>query len=56
MSKVNSVNARGQSLVKWEDRVLEYVKEMNVRGLEDARRECKVRNKWRLLCHGHPLG
>ncbi len=37
---------------------IEYVRERGerrIKGLEHARRECKDRNKWRLLCHGHPL-
>lgn len=58
-SKVVAVTERGRPPVKWEDRMLKYVRERSkksVRGLEDARRECKDRNKWRLFCRGHPLG
>ena len=58
-SVVKAVAARGRPPVKWEDRVLEYVKERGerrMRGLESARRECEDRNRWRLFCRGHPLG
>ena len=56
-SKVEEV--RGRPPVKWEDRVIEYVNERGegrIRGLENAREECKNREKWRLFCRGHPLG
>ena len=45
---IDVTNARGRHLVKWEERVLEYVREKGerrMRGLEHARRECKDRNK-----------
>lgn len=53
--RVDTMNVKERPPVKWEDRELEYVTERNARGSEDARRECKVMNKWRLLYHGHPL-
>ena len=58
-SSVDSVGVRGGVPVKWDDRVLEYLRERNERGvrsLEQARRECKDRSKWGLFCRGHPLG
>ncbi len=58
MSMVDVVGARGQPSVKCGDKVLEYVRETGkrrMRGLEHGKRECKVRNKWRLFCRGHPL-
>ena len=58
-SEVDAVGVRGRPPVKWEDRVIEYVNERGegrIRGLENAREECKNREKWRLFCRGHPLG
>ncbi len=58
MNMVGMVGARGRLPMKWGDRVLEYVRERGerrMRGLENARRECKGRNKWRLFCCGHHL-
>ncbi len=52
MSMVNAVGARGQPPVKWGNRVPGYERERGERRmkrLEKARRECKDRNKWRLL-------
>ncbi len=51
-------NRRGRPLGRWKDRVKEYVSERKVRGngLECARRECMDRERWRPVCHGHPLG
>ncbi len=42
-------NRRGRPLVRWKDRVKEYVNERGVRGrgLEWARRECIDRERWR---------
>ena len=57
-SSIEGVGVRGRPPVKWEDRVQEYVRERGVngmRGLEQARKECKDRNRWRLFCRGHPL-
>ncbi len=58
MSSVEGTNRRGRFLVRWEDRVWEYVNERGVRGnvLDWARRECMDRERWRAICHGHPLG
>ncbi len=58
-SVIDAVGARGRPPVRWEDRVVEYVRERGerrMRGVEHARRECKDRNIWRLFCRGHPLG
>ncbi len=57
-SKIDAGNVRGQPPIKWEDGVMEYVREIEdagVRGLEDVRVRCVDRCKWRLFCHGHPL-
>ncbi len=58
MSTVDEVGARGRPPMKWGDRMLEHVRERGERrmkGLGNARRECKDRNKWRLFCCDHPL-
>ncbi len=49
-------NRRGRPLGRWKDRVEEYwgEKGINVRGVE-ARKECCIRERWRLLCCAHPL-
>ena len=47
-SSVDSVGIRGGVPVKWDDRVLEYLRERYERGMrnvEQARRECKDRSK-----------
>ncbi len=58
LSSVEVPNRRGRPLGRWEDRVKEYVGERGVRGqgLEWARSECMDRERWRSVCHGHPLG
>ncbi len=45
LSSVERTNRRGRPLVRWEDRVREYVNERGVRGnaLDWARRECMDR-------------
>ncbi len=55
---VEGTNRRGRPLGRWEDNVKEYVSERRVRGngVEWARRECVDRERWRSICHGHPLG
>jgi len=55
---VDAAGVRERSPGKWEDRLLEYVRERGdkrLRGIESARVECMDRSKWRLLCHGHLL-
>ncbi len=58
LSSVEGTKRRGRPLGRWEDRAREYVSERGVRGggLEWARRECMDRERWRSVCHGHPLG
>ncbi len=44
--------------MKWRDRVQEYIRERgegSLRNLEQARRECQDRERWKLFYHGHPL-
>ncbi len=58
LSSVEGTNRGGRPLGRWRDRVKEYVSERGVRGngLEWTRRECIDRERWRYVCHGHPLG
>ncbi len=58
MSEIEGGNVRGQPPVKWRDRVQEYVRERaggSLRNLEQARRECQDRERWKLFCRGQPL-
>ncbi len=57
-SSVEGPNWRGRPLGRWEDRVKGYVSDRGGRGdgLEWARRECMDRERWRSVCHDHPLG
>ncbi len=50
LSSAEGTNRWERPLVRWEDRVKEYVSERGVRGngLEWARRECMDRERWRL--------
>ncbi len=59
MSEIEGGNVRGRPPLKWRDRVQEYVRERaegSLRNLEQARRECQDRERWKLFCRGHPLG
>ncbi len=59
LSKSVGPNNRGRPLEKWKDRVKDYMCERGATrggGLDQARRECLNREKWRLFCHGHLLG
>ncbi len=58
MSEIEGGNVRGRPSVKWKNRVQEYVRERDeesLRNLEQARRECQDRERWKLFCRGHPL-
>ena len=49
---------RGRLVVRWKDRVKEYMHETVADrggGIELARRECVDRVRWRLFCCSHPL-
>ena len=49
---------RGRSVVRWKDRVKEYMHERvadREEGIEPAKRKCLDREKWRLFCCCHPL-
>ncbi len=57
-SEIEGGNVRGRPPVKWRDRVQKYVRERgggSLRNLEQARRVCQDRERWKLFCRGHPL-
>ncbi len=58
LSSFEGPSRRGRPLVRWEDRVKEYMNEKGVRGngLEQARRECMDMERWRSFWQGHFLG
>ncbi len=58
LSGVEGLSRRESPHRRWEDRVKEYTSERGVRGngLEQTRRECMDRERWRSFCCGHPLG
>ncbi len=59
MSERVGPNSRGRPIVRWRDRVKEYMCERSAirgGGLDQARRECLDRERWRFFCWGHPLG
>ncbi len=50
MSEIEGGNVRGRPPVKWRDRVQEYVRERgegSLRNLEQARRVCQDRERWK---------
>ncbi len=59
VSEIEGVmNVRGRPPVKWRIRCRSYVRERGggfLRNLEQARRECQDRERWRLFYHGHSL-
>jgi len=58
VSEIEGPSRRGRPLGRWKDKVKEYMCERGAgrRGrLEQARRECLDRERWRLFCLGHPL-
>ena len=58
MSEIKGPSRRGMPVVRWKDRVKKYMYERGADrkgGLEQARRECMDRARWRLFC-GNPLG
>ncbi len=56
-SSVKGPERRTRPLGRWEDMVKEYVSERGatVNELEWARRESIDIERWRSICHGHPL-
>ena len=49
--------ARGRPPVKWEDRVLQYMREIGeeIERIGACKKGTKNRNKWKLICCGNPL-
>ncbi len=59
MSESVGPNSRGRSPGMWRDRVKEYMCERGATrrgGLDQAKRECLDRERWRLFCRDHTLG
>ncbi len=59
VSEIEGRSRRGRPLGRWKDRVKEYKCERDTTrggGLEQTCRECLDSERWRLFCHGHPLG
>ena len=58
VSETGGSRRRGKPVVRWKDRVKEYMHEKVTNRGEDvtlARRDCEDRERWRLFYHGHPL-
>ncbi len=58
MSESVGPRSRGRPLVRWRDRVKEYMCERGATrgGLDQVRRECLNRKRWRLLPWPPPWG
>ncbi len=62
MNESMGSNSIGRPPGRWRDREKKKKKYMCERGatrvgrLDEAKRECMDKERWRLLCHGHPLG
>ncbi len=59
MSESVGPDSRGRPPVRWRDRVKEYMYERGATrggGLDQGRRECLDRERWRLFCVVIPLG
>ncbi len=62
MSERVGPNSRGRPPGRWRDRGRKYIEYMCERGttrkggLDQAKRECLDRERWRLFCRGHHLG
>ncbi len=53
MSEIKGLSRRKRPLGRWKDRVKEYMSERGATrggGLEQARRKCLDREKWRFFC------
>ncbi len=51
-------NSRGRPPGRWRDSIKVYMCERGAtrgEGLDQTKRECLDRERWRLFCHGHPL-
>ncbi len=58
-NEIEGPNRRLRPLGRWKNRVEEYLEERGINGrgvLEEARRECWDREKWRFYCRAHSLG
>ncbi len=58
VSEIEGGNVRGRPTEKWRDRMQEYITEKgegSLINLEEARGECRDRERWKLFCCGHLL-
>ncbi len=57
LSSVEGPGKKRRPLRSWENRVKDYMSKRGVRGngLEQTRRECVAKERWRFFCYGHPL-
>ncbi len=56
-SELKGTNRRGRPLGRWKDRMEEYLGEKGINGrgvLEQARRECWDKERWRFFYRDHP--
>ncbi len=57
MGESVGLSSEGRPVGRWRDRVKEYMCERGAIGvLDQARRECLGRERWRLFCCGHSFG
>ncbi len=59
LSETKGLQRRGMPLRKWKAKVKEYISDKGMHregGLEQAKRECLEKERWRLFCHGYPFG
>ncbi len=59
VSEIERGNVRGRDPIKWRDRVQENVRERGegaLRSLEQARKECQDRVRWKIFFRGHLVG
>ncbi len=59
VSESGGPNSRGRPLGRLKDKIKEYMCERDAtrgEGLDQIRRECLDKQRWRLFCCGYPLG
>ena len=59
MSEIEGPRKRGKPLVRWEDRIKENILEGDAdrgEGLEQTRRGCMDKERWRLFYCSHRIG
>ncbi len=56
-SELEGHNRTGRPIRRWKDKVEEYLGKIGINGrgvLEEARRVCWDRERWKPFCRGHP--